>query len=190
MALSLPAAIEAVTNSQSIEADWGNSVQSLLNAVRTYLIENVPQVAVKPSTTSLSSETLTDDPHLQIAGLAGGIYTGFLCLLYAGDTTGDIKLRLTSTVTCDIAWAPARLPTSATSTSGAALDWGGERLTSITNSSTVTAAAMVQVALLLATVTWTPVADGTLKLQWARNASSGTALQMVAGSSLRLERAT
>jgi hypothetical protein len=148
--------------------------------------------AVKIADTSRASTiTLADDPHLSVPILANGIYRGESTLYWnAATATPDARIRMTFP-SSDFIWTQLRVVSTHTGNgSNTTVDFGGEVLTGVTNTSTITGLA-VTTAILVVIIDFTIIvggSNGNLVLQWAQNTSDATSTVLKKGSSVTLFR--
>lgn len=145
--------------------------------VNRYLKNTI--TAIKTANESVtSSTTLQDDNHLTASVEATSVYELECVVFYEADTGGDIKLQFSAPAGASLSAAISRLTTGAATidndaisimTLGTAIPGGG------------LGAGQGAVLQIKGVVTIAGTA-GTFKLQWAQNASSGTATTVYADS--------
>ena len=146
----------------------------------------MPRFVYKTADESVTSSiTLQDDNHLVFAVEASSLYVAKYTLYYAnGDAASDAKFGWTvpaaATFLAGFAGAGAAStdPTAATSMSTAYITTGSNVI------GVMSANARVSVEAIF-TISATP---GNVTLQWAQNASSGTALTLKAGSFVEVRK--
>ena len=159
------------TVGQDIDADT-------LNAIN--------RTVYKTGNESLTSNTTQqNDDHLALAVLAGWVYTLELELLISGATGGDFAYGFTFPASSALTYGGHGLHNSATTNSG--------NLEAIGYTEDTSSPSAVSNFGVSATPTWARVAgmfscgtNGTLQLQWAQFASSGTATVLHKWSWMRL----
>jgi hypothetical protein len=156
---------------------------------RIELLSSEP-VAVKTADTSVTSNTtVADDPHLQLSLLANTRYDLLAWIAAEGNTAGDLKWQM--------AWTPSSVGTelniggAGALSSLAGVDGDGTWLARMDTTSSPTPTFVLGTN----TSNWTNyLIQGniivgstaiTLKIQWAQNASSGTATILKGGSWFR-----
>lgn len=140
-----------------------------------------------------STATVSADPHLSIPITATGIYRGEVtCYWNANNNTNGgarIQMRFPSS---DFIWTQLRISSVSVSNNGSDVnvDFGGEVLTAVTQTSEV-GGLRVTTAVLVVVVDFTCIvgaAGGNLQLYWAQNASNAVTTTLKKGSSLTLFR--
>lgn len=144
-----------------------------------------PMIRTKQAAQSVtSSTTLVDDDTLWVPLEADATYLVTLTLAVTGATAGDVKTAWT--IPSGATGQRACLGLAGASTSATASDASNRSTTwtaSVPYGVTTTASTVMEDG----TIT-TAAAAGVLRLQWAQNASSGTATIVEAGSYLQVER--
>ena len=131
-----------------------------------------------------SSTAVQDDDHLVLAVVANATYLFDLGLFYTGATAGDIQVGFTFPAGATILWSPNALRVAATATAdtikrNAATSGAAESGGAVTGS---TQASFPRGILRTAGTA------GNLQVQWAQNASDGTATTLLTDSWLLLRR--
>lgn len=144
----------------------------------------VPTYITKAASESVtSSTTLQDDDHLFVT-LTPGQWWIELILTATGATAGDIKTAWANTGTITAlgrsCWGPQAGTTDVTNTAMVAR--AATLTASIPYGLETTTAAILEKLLLDVTV------EGQLTLQWAQNASSGTATTLSTSSRMKIEK--
>ncbi len=93
MPVTLPAAVDALTNGQTLDADWTNSVQALVNALRTRTLDYEPILVAKTlDETVNNTATLQADNELFLPVAANATYQVEAQFLFLSNATADWKM--------------------------------------------------------------------------------------------------
>lgn len=159
------------------------ALQALAEAVESYL----PRVVYKEFTETVTSSTTLQDDNELFVGLQPGTYNVRAVLRAAGATGGDVKVAWTfdGTLTRSnrACWGPALSVSDAAATNmraataslGTGIGYGVDG---------TAGSAILEDLLLTVTV------GGTLQLQWAQQASSGTATELTSECRMYVQKIT
>lgn len=142
----------------------------------------IPNAVIKPTDQSVtSSTTLVNDADLVVPVAANATYLFFSYLDYEGAAAGDLKISWVVPASATLRWAQIGQTTASAATTGLT----GTETTAYSFGSD---AAATLNALLMHGSLLTAGTSGSLQLQWAQNASSGTATKVHAQSFVALWR--